>query len=54
LKKIYFFSLQELLEASDVLMHEQPPSTSQIERYHRARESAQRLINRAEKSRTLK
>lgn len=48
------FSLQELLEASEVLMQKQPPSASQVERYHRARESAQRLISRAEKSRVPK
>ncbi|MCX5877005.1 MAG: hypothetical protein NT087_12080 [Deltaproteobacteria bacterium] len=48
------FSLQELLEASEIMMHGQPPSVNQVERYHRARESAQRLISRAEKSRALK
>ena len=42
-------SLQELLEASSTMTSGQLPSATQLERYHRAREWAQRLINREEK-----
>ena len=45
-------ALQELLEASSAMTSGQLPSASQLERYHRAREWAQRLIDREEKART--
>jgi len=43
-------SLQELLEASSVMTSGQLPTASQLERYQRAREWAQRLIDREEKA----
>jgi len=39
-------ALQELLEASGVMVSGQLPSESELERYLRAREWARRLINR--------
>jgi hypothetical protein len=42
-------SLQELLEASSAMTSGQLPSASQLERYQRAREWAQRLLDREEK-----
>ena len=43
-------SLQELLEASDVMTSGQLPTESELERYQRARDWALRLINREGKS----
>jgi predicted metal-dependent hydrolase len=43
-------ALQELLEASSAMTSGQLPTASQLERYQRAREWAQRLINREEKA----
>lgn len=43
-------SLQELLEASSAMTSGQLPTTSQLERYQRAREWAQRLLDREEKA----
>jgi len=43
-------SLQELLEASSAMTSGQLPTASQLERYQRAREWAQRLIDREEKA----
>ena len=43
-------SLQELLEASSAMTSGQLPTASQLERYKRAREWAQRLIDREEKA----
>ena len=45
-------SLQELLEASSAMTSGQLPAASQLERYQRAREWAQRLINREEKAKS--
>ena len=42
-------SLQELLEASSAMTSGQLPSATQMERYHRAREWAQRLLDREDK-----
>lgn len=42
-------ALQELLEASSAMTSGQLPSASQLERYHRAREWAQRLLDRENK-----
>ena len=42
-------SLQELLEASSVMTSGQLPTASQLERYERAKEWAQRLLDREEK-----
>lgn len=42
-------SLQELLDASSAMTSGQLPSANQLERYHRAREWAQRLLDREEK-----
>ena len=42
-------SLQELLEASSAMTSGQLPSGTQLERYQRAREWAQRLLDREEK-----
>ncbi len=42
-------SLQELLEASSAMTSGQLPSATQLERYHRAREWAQRLLDRENK-----
>ena len=39
-------ALQELLEASSAMTSGQLPSATQLERYHRAREWAQRLLDR--------
>lgn len=43
-------SLQELLAASSAMTSGQLPTASQLERYQRAREWAQRLIDREEKA----
>lgn len=43
-------ALQELLEASSVMTSGQLPSASQLERYQRAREWAQRLLDREERA----
>lgn len=43
-------SLQELLEASSAMTSGQLPTASQLERYQRAREWAQRLLDREEKA----
>ncbi|WP_108104001.1 hypothetical protein [Geobacter sp. DSM 2909] len=43
-------SLQELLEASSAMTSGQLPTASQLERYQRAREWAQRLIDREAKA----
>jgi hypothetical protein len=43
-------SLQELLEASSVMTSGQLPSATQLERYQHAREWAQRLLDREEKT----
>lgn len=45
-------ALQELLEASSSMTSGQLPTASQLERYQRAREWAQRLIDREEKARS--
>lgn len=42
-------ALQELLEASSAMTSGQLPSATQMERYHCAREWAQRLLDREEK-----
>lgn len=42
-------ALQELLEASSAMTSGQLPSATQMERYHRAREWAQRLLDREAK-----
>lgn len=42
-------ALQELLEASSVMTSGQLPSATELERYHHAREWAQRLLNRENK-----
>ena len=42
-------ALQELLEASSAMTSGQLPSATQLERYHRAREWAQRLLDRENK-----
>ena len=42
-------ALQELLEASSAMTSGQLPTASQVERYKRAREWAQRLLDREEK-----
>lgn len=42
-------ALQELLEASSAMTSGQLPSAAQMERYQRAREWAQRLLDREEK-----
>ena len=47
-------SLQELLEASSVMTSGQLPTASQLERYQRAREWAQRLIDREEKAKNTR
>ncbi|MDD2736701.1 MAG: hypothetical protein PHF56_22440 [Desulfuromonadaceae bacterium] len=47
-------SLQELLEASSAMTSGQLPSATQLERYHRAREWAQRLLDREEKVRNAR
>lgn len=46
-------SLQELLEASSAMTSGQLPTASQLERYQRAREWAQRLLDREEKVRNI-
>jgi len=43
-------ALQELLEASGDMTNGQLPSASQLERYQRAREWAQRLLGREERA----
>ena len=43
-------SLQELLDASSAMTSGQLPTASQLERYQRAREWAQRLLDREEKA----
>lgn len=43
-------ALQELLDASSAMTSGQLPSASQLERYQRAREWAQRLLDREEKA----
>lgn len=43
-------ALQELLEASSAMTSGQLPTASQLERYQRAREWAQRLLDREEKA----
>lgn len=43
-------SLQELLEASSAMTSGQLPTAGQLERYQRAREWAQRLLDREEKA----
>jgi predicted metal-dependent hydrolase len=47
-------SLQELLEASSAMTSGQLPTASQLERYQRAREWAQRLIDREEKAKNTR
>ena len=47
-------ALQELLEASSAMTSGQLPSATQLERYHRAREWAQRLLDREEKVKNLR
>jgi hypothetical protein len=42
-------ALQEMLEASSVMTSGQLPTASQLERYERAKEWAQRLLDREEK-----
>ena len=42
-------ALQELLDASSAMTSGQLPSATQLERYNRAREWAQRLLDREEK-----
>jgi len=42
-------ALQELLEASSTMTSGQLPTASQLERYERAKEWAQRLLDREEK-----
>ena len=42
-------ALQELLEASSAMTSGQLPSATQLERYHRAREWDQRLLDREDK-----
>ncbi len=43
-------ALQELLEVSSVMTSGQLPTASQLERYERAKEWAQRLLDREEKA----
>ena len=43
-------ALQELLDASGAMTSGQLPSATQLERYQRAREWAQRLLDREEKA----
>lgn len=43
-------ALQELLEASGAMTNGQLPSATQLERYQKAREWAQRLLDREEKA----
>ncbi len=43
-------ALQELLEASNAMTSGQLPTASQLERYERAKEWAQRLLDREEKA----
>ena len=43
-------ALQELLEASSTMTNGQLPTATQLERYQRAREWAQRLLDREEKA----
>jgi predicted metal-dependent hydrolase len=43
-------ALQELLEASSAMTSGQLPTASQLERYQRAREWAQRLLDRDAKA----
>ena len=43
-------ALQELLEASSTMTSGQLPTASQLERYERAKEWAQRLLDREEKA----
>jgi predicted metal-dependent hydrolase len=43
-------ALQELLEASSAMTSGQLPTASQLERYQRVREWAQRLLDREEKA----
>ncbi|GAM08384.1 hypothetical protein OR1_00655 [Geobacter sp. OR-1] len=43
-------ALQELLEASSTMTSGQLPSATQLERYQRAREWAQRLLDREERA----
>jgi hypothetical protein len=45
----FLAALQELLEASRAMTSGQLPSASQMERYHRACEWAQRLLDREDK-----
>lgn len=45
-------ALQELLDASSAMTSGQLPSASQWERYQRAREWAQRLLDREEKAKS--
>ena len=47
-------ALQELLDASTSITSGQLPTASQLERYQRAREWAQRLIDREEKAKSLR
>ena len=47
----FLAALQELLEASGAMTSGQLPSATQLERYQRAREWAQRLLDREEKAR---
>lgn len=46
-------ALQELLEASSAMTSGQPPTVSDLERYKLAKEWAQRLLDREEKSKSL-
>jgi len=43
-------ALQELLEASSAMTSGQLPTASQLERYERAKEWAQRLLDREERA----
>lgn len=47
-------ALQELLEASSTMTSGQLPTASQLERYQRAREWSQRLIDREEKAKNTR
>lgn len=47
-------ALQELLDASSAMTSGQLPSASQLERYNRAREWAQRLLDREDKARNMR
>jgi len=47
-------ALQELLEASSAMTSGQLPTASQLERYQRAREWAQRLLDRDAKAKNTR